>query len=172
MSSAKDGNGCWGGGGRGLTRAPGQGRRFDRPRSRSTWQDKDTERAGSPAGRFPRIDSDSSQTPPEPPRKPPLIPERTRPCSFPDLAPETRTRRVSIASIHGKLDRALLCSRASPLSIPFLFSHPVPPWTPCTHPRVFRHQPSRGPLPARLGPMAASPHSRRSGGLPRPSPFR
>ena len=111
------GKGCGGDGGEGTDTRAGSRKEFDRPRSRSTRQDKDTERAGSPARRFPRIDSDSSQTSPDLTRGPPLSPRGTRPCNGPDLAPETRTRRVSFASIHGKLVRALPCSRTFLLSI-------------------------------------------------------
>ena len=46
MSSAKDGNGYGGEGGEGTDTRAGSRKEFDR----STWQDKDTERAGFPAG--------------------------------------------------------------------------------------------------------------------------
>jgi hypothetical protein len=168
------GKGCGGKGGEWTDTRAGSRKEFDRPRSRSTRQDKDTERAGSPARRFPRIDSDSSQTSPDHPRRPPPSLRSTRPCSNPDLAPETRTRRVSFASIHGKLVRALPGSRTSLLSIL------LPILAPC-HSMDTLHPPAGFSPPAQSRPSTspAGPYGCLSAFSPvrlpapqRPSPFR
>ena len=167
--------GVGGRGGEGTNTRAGSREEFDRPRSRSTWQDKDTERAGSPAGRFRRIDSDPSQTSPDLARRPrPFLACGTRPCRFPDLDPETRTRRVSFASIHGKLVRALPCSRT------FLLSIPLPILAPC-HSMDTLHPPAGFMPPAQSRPSTspAGPYGCLFAFSPvrlpapqRPSPFR
>ena len=106
------GKGVGGRGGRGLTRAQGHGRSSNGRGAGVHGRARTPSGPDSRPGGFRGSTRIQVGRPQIFRRGHPLSPASTRPCSFPDLASETRTRRVFFASIHGKLVRALLCSSA------------------------------------------------------------